>query len=710
MDNYKKIQCDFHIHTPSSTCYKGKREDEKEYMNILYTAIEKKLDVICITDHNTLHGYFKIIDIINKIKVEYDVLTKYNTSSDQYIKMADNLEKLKKLEIIPGIELTVNPGYHILLLFDKNKKKEEIIKFFDDINMNVLEIANENYMLTIDINYMLELAKDFGCITIAPHVDSNKGIFNSLDGFKAIRAKIFKSEFLDAVTCNNEIVKKQIVELTNNDDKYKRVLPLAFVKGSDAHNLNQIGEERTYIDIVDESLDIFLSIKSAILHPTQSISTIENFETESKINSIIKNNRYLCVENFNIDEVCKTMCAILNSYYGNILIGVSKNERRKGILLSEREIVEKIKECSKLVGIDFDSQFLQIDILQFKDNKYIILLSLSNIYKTLYCYNNQTYFTKYNDKTYYQPTPKEIENYVKNKIFNEIKIIEKKNDEVVKSILKNINMISKSYYYLKIKDKLQNNGKILLDYIDRVYTIEKNTKSLNQITNGESKGYYYYTDNYNIRLEDSVLRYTCPVTNLNIGENDSFMYDSGEYLVIKKNGASHYINSDTNFYYYTANEDDIIFKVKKYNPKLLIGWMKSSLFVYTLYSYMKPDYIMINNMIPFSIMPDFSLFDQEHLDEIVAVVDKIINEEQDFLFKTSKIVVGTTDEDKAKYNEMCINHNNKVNDLTKQIDGILYHILHISTKEKNYISEVLRHYQIFDLYNNCIDNAKEIVD
>ncbi|HHV36008.1 MAG TPA: hypothetical protein GXX59_10645, partial [Syntrophomonadaceae bacterium] len=62
MNNGEFVAVDFHVHTPSSTCYKGEKTDD-EYLEILRRYSEKEVRVIAITDHNSIRGYKKILEI-----------------------------------------------------------------------------------------------------------------------------------------------------------------------------------------------------------------------------------------------------------------------------------------------------------------------------------------------------------------------------------------------------------------------------------------------------------------------------------------------------------------------------------------------------------------------------------------------------------------------------------------------------------------------
>ena len=71
MKNIAKLKkMDLHIHSPASKDYIRSEKDidvMKEYEKFINKFIDSDLDVIAITDHNTIEGYKQIKVIINKI-------------------------------------------------------------------------------------------------------------------------------------------------------------------------------------------------------------------------------------------------------------------------------------------------------------------------------------------------------------------------------------------------------------------------------------------------------------------------------------------------------------------------------------------------------------------------------------------------------------------------------------------------------------------
>ena len=66
MDQRNVYKAELHIHTPASKCYKGCK-DSNEYIKIIERAYELGLNIIAITDHNSIEGYKTIIQLFQNL-------------------------------------------------------------------------------------------------------------------------------------------------------------------------------------------------------------------------------------------------------------------------------------------------------------------------------------------------------------------------------------------------------------------------------------------------------------------------------------------------------------------------------------------------------------------------------------------------------------------------------------------------------------------
>ena len=83
----KVFNCDLHVHTCLSPC----AELDMHPLAVVQKAVEAKLDIIAICDHNS------------SANVPYAIKAAQQTS---------------KLKILPGIEITTSEEVHLLAIFD----------------------------------------------------------------------------------------------------------------------------------------------------------------------------------------------------------------------------------------------------------------------------------------------------------------------------------------------------------------------------------------------------------------------------------------------------------------------------------------------------------------------------------------------------------------------------------------------------------------
>ena len=97
---------DFHTHTPASldTPWSG-IENEKERLSPeqwLLRFMEAQIDCVAVTDHNTS-------DWIDSLKDAYSRLA------------SERAAGFRPLCLFPGVELSVNGGFHLLAIFDSRR-------------------------------------------------------------------------------------------------------------------------------------------------------------------------------------------------------------------------------------------------------------------------------------------------------------------------------------------------------------------------------------------------------------------------------------------------------------------------------------------------------------------------------------------------------------------------------------------------------------
>jgi len=225
--NSKDIGCQFfkvdlHVHTLASTDYKDK---EIKPEDIVKTAIKKGLDIIAITDHNSVEWCKKIIEA----------------------------SKDTSLTVLPGFEINTQggqSGLHFIAIFDVNKPINEIKECLTLIGMNSQKQGDLDAITTKSHSDILNIISENEGIVIGAHCHSNKGLLNGMKGGQ--RTEIIQNKNLKAIEISSD--KEEVISFFDGKDTtYKRLL--ACIKCSDAHSLDEIGNTYTLLKMEKPSLE-----------------------------------------------------------------------------------------------------------------------------------------------------------------------------------------------------------------------------------------------------------------------------------------------------------------------------------------------------------------------------------------------------------------------------------------------------------------------
>jgi predicted metal-dependent phosphoesterase TrpH len=135
------FKCDLHLHTPASKCFEDKTATAEQWVE---KAIEKGLNCVAVTDHNT--GEW-----IDSIKL---------AAQD------------KNLFVFPGVEITCDTSkVHLLILFDTNKTSSDVNDFIIRCGIDRAKLADQTASTTENIFQIAHKAHEHGAIVIPAHID-----------------------------------------------------------------------------------------------------------------------------------------------------------------------------------------------------------------------------------------------------------------------------------------------------------------------------------------------------------------------------------------------------------------------------------------------------------------------------------------------------------------------------------------------------------
>jgi len=357
---------DLHNHTPASTDY---QQPDVKMIEILQRAEARGLDVIAITDHNTVAGYRKMMEEIRQL----NLLKGLNRLLPEEKRLLDEYDRLfSKILVLPGFEFTATLGFHILAIFSPDKSIREIEHLLLSLNIapNLLDEGSQTVGATTDVVAAYKLINQSGGLVIAAHANSSNGV--------AMRGFNFGGQTKIAYTQDPNL---HALEVTDLEQKGTRTTATFFngtkpeyprrmhcIQGSDSHRLTTDATRRKNLGVGDRTTDILLKEKDF-----QSIMDVFNSNDFSKTrphrsnaepsynfvitaqeegaNIIQDFHESMTVRGGKLYAVLADICAFSNTNGGTLFVGLSAdmkkgivglNDVEKNVALLEKEISNRI--------------------------------------------------------------------------------------------------------------------------------------------------------------------------------------------------------------------------------------------------------------------------------------------------------------------------------------------------------------------------------
>ena len=216
---------DFHVHTPASTDYgKGSMNPEKEKKvtpkDFLLKAIEKNIDCLVISDHNS----FEWIDKLREAMAE----------------LIQENPRISPVIIFPAVEINVMGNIHLLAIFNIDVEVRNLERIFGQLGFD------ENVLSTTkSIPEVMEIVIKNKGIAIPAHVDCPSGLFETNSASEIIG--VLNVDELLAF----EVIGSEISNQIYKDSKRK----ISYVAGSDSHRIDTIGSRYTWVKMGKPSIE-----------------------------------------------------------------------------------------------------------------------------------------------------------------------------------------------------------------------------------------------------------------------------------------------------------------------------------------------------------------------------------------------------------------------------------------------------------------------
>lgn len=356
---------DLHVHTPGS---KDFQDADATYLDILKKAEAEGIDIIALTDHNTVAGYAAMMQ-------ELSDLQRWEASGRLRPEERDRLEEYRRVRenvlVLPGMEVTATFGFHILGIFDPETPVRvlEHVLLRLNVPLEALDAGETEVGATTDVLNVYRVLAEAGGLVIAAHANSSNGV--AMFGFD------FGGQTKIAYTQDPNL---HALEVTDLESTRKRTTASFFsgsrpqyprrmhcIQGSDAHHIHGIpgnrqhpgvGERATEVLLPEVSFralkEVFFSQDFARTRPFRRTAEPFDFVAGARKEgpTIVQSfHEQMTRQGGRLHAIMRDVVAFANTNGGTIYVGVSPNTRVpvRGIDKPDEAITELRAEVERLV-------------------------------------------------------------------------------------------------------------------------------------------------------------------------------------------------------------------------------------------------------------------------------------------------------------------------------------------------------------------------
>ncbi len=334
---------DLHIHTPASSDY---QEPEVSFLDILRRSNERGLEIISITDHNTVAGYRSMHEEIDQLEMleRLGRITK-----EEGDRLAEYRALLSKILVLPGFEFTATFGFHIIGIFPPEMPTREIEYLLLKLNIpsDQLDEGSSTVGATADVLTAYRVIDEAGGLAIAAHANSTNGV--AMRGFR------FGGQTKIAYTQDPHL---HALEVTDLNQRGRRTTASFFsgtkpeyprrmhcIQGSDAHRLFTDQKNRKNLGIGDRATEVLLEEISfealkALFLSNDFARTRPKWAASKEVFDFIQQAREegpTFVQDFHesmtiragrLYAIVADVCAFTNTNGGTLFVGVSSDPKK----------------------------------------------------------------------------------------------------------------------------------------------------------------------------------------------------------------------------------------------------------------------------------------------------------------------------------------------------------------------------------------------
>src|SRR4051812_2392632 len=246
---------DLHIHTPASTDY---QDQSIRILDILRRAEERGLDIIALTDHNSVRGYADFWREIEDLEL-LEFLGRLQPPEAERLNEYRRL--LQAILVLPGFGFTAQFGFHILAIFPEGTTVRLMEHLLLLLGVPEDKFGSGEVGATTDVLRAYEVLADHGALVIGAHVNSTHGV--------AMQGLRFGGQTKIAYTQDPHLHALEVTDLIPASNRrstarffsgIKSEYPrhMHCIQGSDAHRLERDPNRESNLGVGDRPTEVLL--------------------------------------------------------------------------------------------------------------------------------------------------------------------------------------------------------------------------------------------------------------------------------------------------------------------------------------------------------------------------------------------------------------------------------------------------------------------
>jgi hypothetical protein len=240
---------DLHLHTPASADW---LEPGVSYLQWLQKAESRGLDIVAITDHNTVEGVARLraeVERLSWLEANDRLRPQERHDLDEYRRIGE------KVLVLPGFEFTATFGFHVLAIFAPDTPVRVLELLLLRLNVPVDKLADGSTEIgaTIDVLTAYRLINEAGGIVIAAHANAAHGVaMRGLSFGGQTKIAFTQDLYLNALEVTDlETAGRRSAARFFDGSKPEYPRRMHCIQGSDAHRLARDLKDKNRLGIGD---------------------------------------------------------------------------------------------------------------------------------------------------------------------------------------------------------------------------------------------------------------------------------------------------------------------------------------------------------------------------------------------------------------------------------------------------------------------------